>query len=128
VRQLKNKDKNNFYVSRDLCEYLANLLGLTRVITHSFTRIISLGLVHKVAEQSLEKEDGNLRTVDIEIPFIGKLNLNYNGNEITVNEFTLAEKFKDQLKEAIDDGKSPLVPEAEKSLIKAITKRYETLI
>lgn len=118
----------NYFRSRELCGNLSNIFGLTRHLTHSFTRIIAQGIVHQVAEAAVDKEDGRLNTFSIDIPFVGRLDMKYNNGEVSVTNVELEQDFSKWLEDAIVEGKSPLVVESEKALIESIKSRYNSLI
>lgn len=119
---------NNYFKSRKLCENLCNIFGLTRHLTHSFTRIIAQGIVHQVAEEALDKEDGRLNNFSIDIPFIGRLDIEYNNKDIKVVNVELEQEFCKWLEDAIIKGESPLVVDSEKSLVESIKSRFNSLI
>lgn len=122
------KNSENYYKTRDLCESLCKTVGLTRHVTHSFTRLIKEGLVHQVAEKALEVEDTCLKYIDIEIPFIGTLSLEYSNRDIKILDIKLEEEFKKQMILAISEGKSPLISSSETSLVNLIKSRYDALL
>lgn len=118
----------NYFRSRELCGNLSSIFGLTRHLTHSFTRIIAQGIVHQIAESAIDKDDGRLNIFSIDIPFIGRLDMEYNNGEVRVNNVELEQDFSKWIEDAIVEGKSPLVVESEKALIESIKSRYNSLI
>lgn len=119
---------NNYFQSRELCSNLCNIFGLSRHLTHSFTRIIAQGIVHQVAESALDHEDSRLNNFSIEIPFIGRADIEIINNNPIVKNMTLEPEFSRWILEAVQTGNSPLVVDAEKALVESIKSRYESLL
>lgn len=119
-------DKDNFYRTRDLCEDLSKILNLTNPGTHNFARIFELALIHKVVEDYIDADENT--PVKISIPFIGDMILRVKDGDVVLEDFILEDRFKKHIIEALVDKKSPLVLEAEESLIRRIKNRYDSLI
>lgn len=124
---MRNREWDNWYSTKDLSESLCNILGMSRLVTMGFTRIISEALVHKVSEQALDS-DTRIHDVKIEIPYIGLLSLKLDSNEITDATIELEDEFKDQIMKAVINGESPLVKHTEDSLVDRIKKQYKSLL
>ena len=119
---------NNYFESRELCGNLCEIFGLSRHLTHSFTRILAQALVHQIAEKALDKENGRLSEFSIEIPFIGRADIRMENNEPVVDKLELEQDFKEWIKAAVKEGRSPLVISSEEALINSIKSRYNSLI
>lgn len=124
---MRNKEWKNWYSTKELSDNLCKVVGMSKLVTMGFVRIISEALVHKVAEQSMES-DTKLHDVGIEIPYIGLLSLKLDNNEITDATIELEDEFKDQIVNAVMSGESPLVKHTEDSLINRVKKQYKSLL
>lgn len=119
---------NNYFQSRELCSNLCNIFGLSRHLTHSFTRIIAQGIVHQVAESALDSEGSRLNNFSIEIPFIGRVDIEIIDNNPVVKNMSLEPEFSKWIIEAVQKGNSPLVADSEKALVESIKNRYNSLL
>ena len=124
---MRNKEWDNWYSTKELSENLCNVLGMSRLVTMGFTRIISEALVHRVAEQALDS-DTRVHDVKIEIPYIGLLTLKLDSNDIIESSIELEDEFRDQIMKAVISGESPLVKHTEDSLVDRIKKQYKSLL
>lgn len=124
---MRGKDNSNYMKTRDLCESMCNIFNLSRNVTHSFTRVLAEALVHKVAEEVLES-DHKVKNVNIEIPFIGLMSISVNNSKIDNVSIELEDEFRSWIINAVDNGSSPLVKDAEESIIKRLVNRYNSLL
>lgn len=119
---------DNYFKSREMCSNLCNIFGLSRHMTHSFTRIVAQGIVHQIAESASSFEGSRLNNFSIEIPFIGRVDIEIKDNKPVVNNMSLEPEFSRWIIEAIQSGASPLVKDAEKALVDSIKARYNSLL
>lgn len=123
---MTSEDRSNFNDTRDLCEDLSKILGMTRSLTHSFTRLVENALVHKLLIDNIDKD--NINDIEIIVPFICKIVLEKKDNDIVVKNIILDNQFKSHIMNAIVDKKSPLIIEAESKLVDRIINKYNSLI
>lgn len=114
--------------TRKLCKDLCKILNLPMRTTFGFVKILSKALIHKVAEEALDKEDGKLKKSSIEIPCICRLDIEISGNNIKLNNIEFDEDFKSDVLKAVNTGDSPLITDAEKALIESFKNRYNSII
>jgi len=91
---------------------LGKILGIPKYIVKNTFRLLSLAILHDVAEKSLDGEPSK-----IIIPFICEIDI---GSTVSVS---FDNKFK-KMYQAAREGNSPLVLEAEKKMIEKIKSRY----
>lgn len=119
-----NSNHNTYKLCKDLC----NIFNISTRITNNFTSIIAKALVHRVAEEALDKESGKLKDLSIGIPYVCTINIQIIDNSIEVDSIEFDDKFKEQVIRAINTGESPLVADAEKALVESLKNRYNSLI
>ena len=121
-------NKKNYDYTRELAENLSGILGISKRLIIHFTRILSLGYVTQIASQALKCEDGKIKSTRIFIPFVGVLRMNFQNGEIISTDFVLDNKFKKQVTDAVNTGETSLITDLEKSLIKSIQDKYNSII
>lgn len=113
--------------TRRLCEELSSIVGMTTSNTQNFARLIELSIVHKMLTDNIETIGSSPLTIDI--PFICNMTVRVDEtNNVVVDSVNLTETFKSHLLGAITEKKSPLVIEAEASLIDRISRKYNSLV
>lgn len=122
------RDNRNYNDVKKICAYISGFLGLSTRCTKSFMDIVSKAIVHKLAMDSLSKEDGRLSNFGIEIPFIGRINMKMNGDSLEIKSVELENKFEEAMKDAIKSGKSTLIDEVSNSAVNIIKKKYSSTI
>lgn len=103
---------------------LSTITGLSSTLVKGYKRIYPLLLVHQVAEDALNKTDGSLKKAVIDIPNVGTLVYNRKSKTYKFKPYFM---FDWQVRQALE-GKSSLVEQAEKNLIRSIEKNYDELI
>lgn len=124
---MRGKNNNNYLETRKLCNNMSKVFQIPKTMTFNYLNCMHKAIIHRIAEESLNNE-GLLDSVKIEIPFIGILILDIKDDMVIVKSIELEDEFKLEVLDAIIDGKSPLVISAEESLVKTISKRYDSLI
>lgn len=81
-------------------------------------------LVHQVAEDALEKTDGQLQKAVIDIPNVGTLVYNKKKGSY---KFTPTKLFDRQVRQALE-GKSALSTATAETLIRRINNQYDDLL
>ena len=74
---MRGTNRFNEIETRQLCKNICNLTWLSSLMTKHFLIIVQEALVHKVTEQALKCEKGQIEYTDIEIPFIGCLHIDF---------------------------------------------------
>ena len=120
--------KKNYDNTRELAENLSGIVGISKRLIIHFTRILSLGYVTQIASQALKCEDGKIKNTRIFIPFVGVLNIKFQNGEIIDTDFVIDSKFKRQVTNAVNTGETDLITDLEKSLIKSIQDKYNSII
>lgn len=118
-------DKSNADISKELCR-LVGLLPSPNSFNH-IVYLFTLGLIHKVAEQA-RNSDKKLDKIEMELPFVGKLILNIDDEELIVKNIKFEEEFKQWLIEAANEGKSPLVEHMNKKFVQNVQEKYREIL
>ena len=105
------------------------LLGMTEALSESYVKLISAMLIHQMAEKALSCEDGKLKHGSCEIPNVGKIFFfeNASNNQYSYT-FIPADRFEEELKRAIQTGKSPLEKILEGTLIERLNTKYRGVV
>lgn len=64
----------------------------------------------------------------MELPFVGKLILNIDDEELIVKNIKFEEEFKQWLIEAVNEGKSPLAEHMNKKFVQNIQEKYREIL
>lgn len=121
------KSKRNYNMTRKLSKDLSEILGISKRLVVHFTRILSLGYITQIASDALSKEDGKLKNTQIEIPYVGCMDITIDNDDVLAS-IELDTNFKKQVLNAVKTGDTKLITELEESLIKSIKEKYNALI
>lgn len=119
--------KQNYKFGKDLSDSICGILGVSRPVTHTFMRVIEEAIVHDVSCRSLDSED-KIDSFCIEIPFIGTVFMKKDGDKIHTVGMKLEDKFEEELVAAIDKCESPLMKNAESSMIRNLKSKYNSIL
>lgn len=121
------KSKRNYNATRKLSKDLSGIVGISKRLVVHFTRILSLGYVTQIASDALEKDDGKLKNAQVEIPYVGCMDIVIDNNDVNAS-IDLDDNFKKQILNAVQTGETSLITELEDALIKSIQEKYNALI
>lgn len=121
------KSKRNYNATRKLAKDLSGIVGISKRLVIHFTRILSLGYITQIASDALEKDDGKLKNAQVEIPYVGCMDIVIDNNDVNAS-IDLDDNFKKQILNAVQTGETSLITELEDALIKSIQEKYNALI
>ena len=113
---------------REICNNLKCLTGLNSNQVDDFLNNYINAIVHSVVDDVSERTDGKIKHLDIEIPYLGILNADVNGDGYLCNTtLELESSLSEKLRVAIIDLESPLINMASDSIGKKMAKKYKSL-
>ena len=124
---MRGQDSSNDIAVKEMSKDLCNLLGISSIKTVGFMRLLKDYMVHKIAEQALDCESGQLKETSMEVPFLGKINIKIENKKL-IYSFEMEDGLQKEIKNAITKGKSPMVESAEDALVRMLKERYNSLI
>jgi len=122
------KSKNNYNETRKLAKDISEIVGLSKRLVVHFTRILSLGYATQIASQALNKEDGKLKDIYLEIPYVGRMTANVEKDSLSNVTLTLDKEFEKQIIKAVNTGETNLMTELEYALVENIKAKYNALL
>lgn len=119
---------NNYKNTRRLCKDLSTIVNLPARTTYNFCKLISNAMIHSLAEDALSSDSGKLKEFILELPCVCTLKIRLSNNSLVVDNIQFIDTFEEDALKAINSGDSPLVADAEKSLVESFKNRYNSLI
>lgn len=126
IQDGKKKYSNNAEAWK-LSEMIKEMTGLKRTHANHMMYLQYASMIHNIACKALDSEI-KLTEVSIEIPWVGKLTLSINGDDVSFSSFDLEEDIKTDVAQAVRSGKSPLIEAANDKLIEVINERFKELV
>lgn len=111
-----------------LCFDMKNLFNLTPVQVDVFLTAAVDCMLHELMLRSCDTTKGKTNRCSIELPNIGRLIIEFNGNKISKSTIILEQEFQDAVENAVFEFKSPLIDKLSDKMAKTISNKYKSIL